>query len=153
MPIPPAPQDGGLIQALHISTQECFPPDWQSETHCPRFLYWPAEQVKGWSVSGAWPGCGGDVLPSGRASSAAPTGSAAATVSLPGPRLDGSLSVEEALARRRSVREYADAPLTLEQLQQEADRKRLRAGALYDEFQELRRWGRMFCDPAGPGEA
>jgi SagB-type dehydrogenase family enzyme len=63
-------------------------------------------------------GCGGDVSPSGRASSAAPTGSAAATMSLPGPRLDGSLSVEEALARRRSVREYADAPLTLEQLSQ-----------------------------------
>jgi len=35
----------------------------------------------------------------------------------------------------------------------EAERKRLRAAALYDEFQELRRWGRMFCDPAGPVES
>jgi SagB-type dehydrogenase family enzyme len=63
-------------------------------------------------------GCGGDVAPSSRASSAAPDGSSAAVVVLPQPRLEGSLSVEEALARRRSVREYTDAPLTLGQLSQ-----------------------------------
>lgn len=39
-------------------------------------------------------------------------------VSLPEPRLRGPLSVEEALTRRRSVREYAEAPLTLAQLSQ-----------------------------------
>lgn len=35
---------------------------------------------------------------------------------------------------------------------QRAQRKRPRALALYEEFDELRRWGRMYCDPAGPGE-
>ena len=39
-------------------------------------------------------------------------------VPLPEPCLRGALSVEEALARRRSVREYAEAPLTLDQLAQ-----------------------------------
>ena len=40
--------------------------------------------------------------------------------------------------------------LTLELLRAEVERKRTRAIALYDEFQELRRWGRTFCEPAGP---
>jgi SagB-type dehydrogenase family enzyme len=39
-------------------------------------------------------------------------------VSLPEPRLRGPLSVEEALARRRSVREYAETPLSFDQLSQ-----------------------------------
>ena len=39
-------------------------------------------------------------------------------VSLPAPRLRGQLTLEEALARRRSVREYAEAPLTLAQVSQ-----------------------------------
>lgn len=39
-------------------------------------------------------------------------------VPLPEPCLRGPLSVEEALARRRSVREYAEAPLTIDQLSQ-----------------------------------
>ncbi len=39
-------------------------------------------------------------------------------VSLPQPRPRGPLSVEEALARRRSVRAYLEAPLTLGQLSQ-----------------------------------
>lgn len=34
------------------------------------------------------------------------------------PKTSGAISVEEALARRRSVREYADAPLTVEQVMQ-----------------------------------
>jgi SagB-type dehydrogenase family enzyme len=34
-------------------------------------------------------------------------------VELPAPRTSGRLSLEEVLARRRSVREYRDAPLTL----------------------------------------
>jgi len=37
---------------------------------------------------------------------------------LPAPRLKGSLSVEEALSQRRSIREYKDAPLTLEEVSQ-----------------------------------
>ena len=35
-----------------------------------------------------------------------------------GPRTSGSVSVEEALARRRSIREYADEPLTIDQVMQ-----------------------------------
>lgn len=44
-------------------------------------------------------------------------------------------------------------PLTLEMLRHEAERKRLRAVALYDEFHDLRTWGRLHCDPAGPTDA
>jgi len=39
-------------------------------------------------------------------------------IELPEPRLESSVSVEEALLKRRSVREYADAPLTLEEVSQ-----------------------------------
>ncbi len=39
-------------------------------------------------------------------------------VALPGPRLKGSLSLEEALLRRRSYREYTGEPLTLEEVSQ-----------------------------------
>ena len=34
------------------------------------------------------------------------------------PRTSGSVSVEEALARRRSIREYANEPLTIDQVMQ-----------------------------------
>jgi len=37
---------------------------------------------------------------------------------LPEPKLTGKLSVEEALARRRSVRDYTDKPLTLTEVSQ-----------------------------------
>jgi len=40
------------------------------------------------------------------------------TIALPPPALEGALSVEAAVAGRRSVREFGDAPLTLEQLSQ-----------------------------------
>lgn len=39
-------------------------------------------------------------------------------VQLPSPRLEGKLSVEEALARRRSVRDYAKEELTLAEVSQ-----------------------------------
>ncbi len=61
--------------------------------------------------------CGG-AGPSEEASTEPPHGVAAADLSLPAPRLEGSLSVEEALARRRSVREFGDAALTAAQLSQ-----------------------------------
>jgi SpoVK/Ycf46/Vps4 family AAA+-type ATPase len=48
--------------------------------------------------------------------------------------------------------EYTQTELTMDILKDEAERKRMRAFALYDEFQDLRRWGRMHCDPAGPTE-
>lgn len=62
--------------------------------------------------------CGGQESPSGPASTGAQDGTTEVSVSLPEPRLHGPLSVEEALARRRSVREYADASLTIAQLSQ-----------------------------------
>ena len=64
------------------------------------------------------PACGGEAPPPGPASTEAQDGITEVSVSLPEPRLRGPLSVEEALARRRSVREYADAPLTVDQLSQ-----------------------------------
>lgn len=42
-----------------------------------------------------------------------PTPRASATIALPEPTVEGTVSVERALATRRSVRSYADAPLTL----------------------------------------
>lgn len=43
---------------------------------------------------------------------------------------------------------YAKQPLTLGSLKHEIERKRARAAALYDEFQQLRAWGQRYCDPA-----
>jgi SagB-type dehydrogenase family enzyme len=40
------------------------------------------------------------------------------TLSLPNPRLKGPLSVEEALSTRRSVREFTDDPLAIEEMAQ-----------------------------------
>lgn len=40
------------------------------------------------------------------------------TIALPTPRAQGTLTLEETLARRRSVREFADTPLTLAELGQ-----------------------------------
>jgi SagB-type dehydrogenase family enzyme len=42
----------------------------------------------------------------------------ATQVSLPKPALKGSVSVEEALAKRRSIRSYSAAPLTIQQVSQ-----------------------------------
>ena len=49
--------------------------------------------------------------------------------------------------------EHTNEELTLDILKEQIERKRLRAIAIYDEFQELRDWGRMYCDPAGPNDA
>lgn len=46
--------------------------------------------------------------------------------------------------------EHDGRPLSIEYLKTEVERKRMRAIALYDEFEQLRRWGRTYCDPAGP---
>ena len=46
---------------------------------------------------------------------AAPEGE---VISLPAPRLTGEMSLEEAIARRRSVRRFLDRPLSIEQLSQ-----------------------------------
>lgn len=54
--------------------------------------------------------------------------------------------VKQAVSRA----EHAGRPLSADLVKGEIERKRLRAIALYDEFNELRRWGRRYCDPAGP---
>lgn len=50
----------------------------------------------------------------------------------------------------RARADYEGAALTEAHLRHQIERKRMRALALYDEFQELRRWGQLYCDPAGP---
>jgi hypothetical protein len=57
--------------------------------------------------------------------------------------------VKQAVKRAKHSR----ARLTIDHLKAQVERKRMRAIALYDEFQELRQWGRMYCDPAGPTDA
>ena len=47
-----------------------------------------------------------------------PTPAAVTTVQLPEPRLKSEVSLEEALLKRRSIREYANLPLTLEDVSQ-----------------------------------
>ena len=54
--------------------------------------------------------------------------------------------VKQAQARA----EHEGEKLSVDMLKAEVERKRLRAIAIYDQFQELRRWGRMYCEPAGP---
>ena len=55
------------------------------------------------------------------------------------------------LIKEASTRaEHKKISVTLDLLQTEAERKRMRVIALYDEFRELRRWGQMYCEPAGP---
>ena len=51
------------------------------------------------------------------AEDAAPT-APAPTITLPPPDLVGTMTLEQALAQRRSVRQYADASVTLPQLSQ-----------------------------------
>ena len=81
------------------------------------------ERIAVWAALGlvtlVVPSCGGGATSSNAVSFGARGGTIGDLVSsLPEPRLQGPLSLEEALARRRSVRDYADASLTLEQLSQ-----------------------------------
>jgi SagB-type dehydrogenase family enzyme len=58
---------------------------------------------------------GGDA---GKPAMAQEESSESAVVTLPSPKLDGSVSVEKALAQRRSVRTYKEEPLSLAQVSQ-----------------------------------
>jgi SagB-type dehydrogenase family enzyme len=53
-----------------------------------------------------------------QATVAQPAGWETGTIKLPSPRLDGPVSVERALAQRRSIRTYKDEPLTLADVSQ-----------------------------------
>lgn len=44
--------------------------------------------------------------------------------------------------------EHDGQPLTVDGIKAQIERKRARVLALYDEFRELRNWGRQYCDPA-----
>lgn len=58
------------------------------------------------------------VLVAGQAAGAQPEGANMNAIPLPPPRLDGRVSVEQALQQRRSVREFSGAPLALDDLGQ-----------------------------------
>jgi|GEM_PF-78451 len=62
-------------------------------------------------------GCAPEVPPSPLATAPTPPTSAA-EIKLPEPRLKSEVSLEEALLKRRSIREYSDSPLTLDEVSQ-----------------------------------
>jgi SagB-type dehydrogenase family enzyme len=89
-------------------------------------------------------GCGGgeEEEPTPPAASPSPTTEETSTISLPDPRLKGEMTLEEAILKRRSRRDFRDSPLTLGEISQIlwaaqgiTDRTGLRAapsaGALY----------------------
>lgn len=58
------------------------------------------------------------LAPAGPGSANAPAAPAGEALSLPEPRVTGTLSVEEALAKRRSIRSFGEQPLTMAELGQ-----------------------------------
>ncbi len=72
---------------------------------------------------------------------------AAQTERFSGADLRSVVKQAEALAA------YRREPLALHHLMQEVSGRHTRVEGLYSEFQELRRWGRLHCDPAGPTDA
>ena len=65
-------------------------------------------------------GCGGgeEEAPATPAPSPAPTTEETPTISLPDPRLKGEMTLEEAILKRRSRRDFRDSPLTLWEISQ-----------------------------------
>ena len=65
-------------------------------------------------------GCGGGEEEAAATpdTSPSPTGEGMPTISLPEPRLKGEMSLEEAILRRRSRRDFKDSPLTLGEISQ-----------------------------------
>jgi len=70
------------------------------------------------SIATAMGAAGALFLTSGRPRAGGRAGGAASEILLPIPNLVGSMSVEEALSRRRSVREYLRSPIALSELSQ-----------------------------------
>ncbi len=58
------------------------------------------------------------LLVAGACRQEASQGSSGGEIKLPNPKDTGAMSVEEALSRRRSVREYSDQPLSLQEVSQ-----------------------------------
>jgi len=63
-------------------------------------------------------GCASTVTPTPPTEAVPSTPAQPTTFELPEPRLQSEVSIEEALLKRRSVREYASVPLTLDQVSQ-----------------------------------
>jgi len=65
-------------------------------------------------------GCGGgeEEVPATPAPSPSPASEGMATISLPGPRLKGEMTLEEAILQRRSRRDFKNSPLTLGEVSQ-----------------------------------
>ena len=65
-------------------------------------------------------GCGGgeEEAPATPTVSPSPTTEETPTISLPAPRLKGEMSLEEAILKRRSRRDFRDSPLTLGEVSQ-----------------------------------
>ena len=57
-------------------------------------------------------------------------------------------AIKQAMARA----EHSNVPLTHERLVEEIARKQARVEALYREFDGLRQWGQIYCEPAGNAE-
>jgi SpoVK/Ycf46/Vps4 family AAA+-type ATPase len=74
---------------------------------------------------------------------------AAGELSLMTEKFSGA-DLRSVVKRAQTQANYAKVELGMDLMKSEVDRKRMRAMALYDEFQDLRRWGRLYCDPAGP---
>lgn len=60
-------------------------------------------------------GCTNESIASTPAASVSPTGE---LIKLPSPQIKGTVSLEEAIKNRRSIREYADLPLALSEISQ-----------------------------------
>jgi SagB-type dehydrogenase family enzyme len=61
------------------------------------------------------PGCSAEVKPTDRSSN---TSMLPQTIKLPEPKLKGDISLEQALSERRSVRDFSESALTLEEVSQ-----------------------------------
>lgn len=58
--------------------------------------------------------------------------------------------LRSAVKRAQARAEHERMTVTEAHLRVQIERKRMRAIALYDEFKDLRQWGRLYCEPAGP---
>ncbi|MBI5445332.1 MAG: ATP-binding protein [Deltaproteobacteria bacterium] len=67
-------------------------------------------------------------------------------------RLFSGADLFSAVKQARGWAEHQGRAVSAEDVRAQIRRKRSRAEALYQEFDALRRWGRVFCDPAGPTE-
>jgi SpoVK/Ycf46/Vps4 family AAA+-type ATPase len=61
--------------------------------------------------------------------------------------------LRSAVKHAAAISKFRNVEVNEEILKIEIEKKRSRALAIHDEFQDLRRWGKLFCDPAGPTDS